>query len=285
MIEIGKYNKLRAIRHTPPGVYLGKDNEEEVVLLPNKYVPKDLEEGQEIDVFIYKDSLDDIVATTLEPKIKLHEFGCLEVVDVNQFGAFLDWGLEKHLMVPYKEQRKTMRPGEYHLVYLLLDNVSERLLATTKIDRYLEKENIEVEAGDKVDLLIGESTETGITVIINNKYKGLLYHNEVFRKIFPGDRTEGYIKQVREDNKIDVSLQQQGFANIDPSADVLLEKLKANGGFLYLTDKSDPEDIMHKMQMSKKTFKKAVGVLYKQRMITIDEDGIRLVQEDSEGHR
>lgn len=143
MIEIGKYNKLRAIRHTPPGMYLGKDNEEEVVLLPNKYVPKDLAEGQEINVFIYKDSLDDIVATTLEPKMKLHEFGCLEVVDVNQFGAFLDWGLEKHLMVPYKEQRKTMRPGEFYLVYLLLDKVSERLLATTKIDRYLEKENIE----------------------------------------------------------------------------------------------------------------------------------------------
>lgn len=279
MIEIGKYNKLRTIRHTPPGAYLGKDNEEEVVLLPNKYVPQDLKEGQEIDVFIYKDSMDDIIATTLEPKIKLNEFGCLEVKDINSYGAFLDWGLEKDLMVPYSEQRKTMRVGEYYLVYMFLDKVTERLAATTKIDRFLEKENLTVEVGDKVEILIGESTEMGITVIINNLHKGLIYHNEVFKKVFPGDRTVGYIKEIREDKKIDVSLNPQGYANLDPSADFVLEKLKNSGGFLYLNDKSEPDDIMHKLEMSKKTFKKAIGILYKKRLISIEEDGIRLVEE------
>ena len=278
MIEIGKYNKLKAIRLTPPGMFLAEEgNEEEVVLLPNKYIPQDFEVDQEIDVFIYRDSEDRIIATNLEPKIKLEEFASLVVKDVNDTGAFLDWGLEKDLMVPYREQQKKMRVGDKYIVYLYLDVDTNRLAATSKIDRFLEKDNLTVTFGDQVDLLIGDTTDLGVNVIINNIHKGLIYHNEIFKKIFPGDKTIGFIKDIREGNKIDVSLQRQGYQNIEPTAAVILEKLKANKGFLNLNDNSDPDTIMHKMQMSKKTFKKAIGVLFKQRLISIEEDGIRLL--------
>jgi uncharacterized protein len=280
MIELGKINKLKAIRLTPPGMYLAEEgNEEEVVLLPNKYIPVDFKVDQEIEVFIYRDSEDRLIATTLEPKIKLNEIACLEVKEVNDHGAFLDWGLEKDLMVPYREQQKKMRAGEKYLVYLYLDTDSDRLAATSKIDRFLEWDDLTVQIGDKVDLMVGESTDLGVNVIINNIHKGLIYRNEIFKKIFPGDKVIGYIKDIRDDGKIDVSLQMQGFRNIDPSAEIVLEKLKANKGFLKLNDASDPEDIMHKLQMSKKTFKKAIGVLFKQRLISIEEDGIHLLKE------
>ena len=280
MIELGKINKLKAIRLTPPGMYLAEEgNEEEVVLLPNKYIPKELREDQEIDVFIYRDSEDRLIATTLEPKIKLNEIACLEVKEVNDHGAFLDWGLEKDLMVPYREQQKKMHAGEKYLVYLYLDEDTDRLAATSKIDRFLEWDDLTVRIGDKVELLIGESTDLGVNVIINNIHKGLIYRNEIFKKIFPGDKTIGYIKDIRDDGKIDVSLQIQGYRNIDPSAELVLEKLKANKGFLKLNDASDPEDIMHKLQMSKKTFKKAIGSLFKQRLIAIEEDGIYLLDQ------
>jgi len=278
MIEIGKYNKLKAIRLTPPGMFLAEEgNEEEVVLLPNKYIPKGFEVDQEIDVFIYRDSEDRIIATNLEPKIKLDEFACLEVKDVNDHGAFLDWGLEKDLMVPYREQQKKMRVGEKYIVFLYVDLDTQRLAATSKIDRFLEKDTLTVQIGDEVNLLVGDTTDLGVNVIINNIHKGLIYRNEIFKKIFTGDKIKGYIKDIREDNKIDVSLQLQGFRNIEPNAELILEKLKANKGFLNLNDNSDPDTIMHKLQMSKKTFKKAIGTLFKQRLISIDEEGIRLL--------
>lgn len=279
MIGIGQYNTLKALRLTPQGMYLGQEGEKETVLLPNRYLPEDLEVDQEVKVFIYKDSEDRLIATTQEPLIKLHEFACLQVVDINRKGAFLDWGLEKDLMVPYSEQDRNMREGEYYLVYLFLDNLTHRLIATTRINRYLEKGKITVKPGDKVDLVIGPSTENGVNVIINNKYKGLIYHNEIFREIHPGERTEGYIKEVREDGKIDVSLQQQGYENTFAGADALLQMLQDEGGFLPLHDQSAPEDIKEQAGMSKKTFKKAVGLLYKQRLITIEDKGIRLTKE------
>ncbi len=278
MIEIGKYNKLKAIRLTPPGMYLAEEgNEEEVVLLPHKYIPSTLKVEDEVSVFIYRDSEDRLVATTLTPKILLHEIACLEVKDVNDHGAFLDWGLEKDLLVPYREQQKKMRPGEKYLVYLYLDSDTDRLAATSKIDRFLEWEDLTVRIGDQVDLLIGEATDLGVNVIINNIHKGLIYQNEIFKKVAPGDKTTGYIKDIRDDGKIDVSFQIQGYRNIDPSAELILEKLKANKGFLKLNDSSDPQDIMHKLQMSKKTFKKAIGSLFRQRLIAIEEDGIYLL--------
>jgi predicted RNA-binding protein (virulence factor B family) len=278
MIEIGKHNKLRTIRLTPPGMFLAEDgNEEEVVLLPNKYIPDNLSIDEEIEVFIYRDSEDRIIATTLEPRIKLHEVACLEVKDVNDHGAFLDWGLEKDLMVPYREQLRKMKKGEKYLVYLYVDEDTNRLAATSKIDRFLEQHDLTVKVGDKVDLLIGDLSDLGVNVIINGIHKGLIYKNEIFKKIHIGDKTTGYIKDVREDNKIDVSLQIQGFQNIEPTTELILEKLRANKGFLKLNDRSDPEDIMHKLQMSKKAFKKAIGVLFKQRLISIEEDGIHLL--------
>ncbi len=278
MIEIGKYNVLTALRLTPPGMFLGDKEGEEVVLLPNKYIPKDFEVDQEINVFIYRDSEDRIIATTLIPKIHLNEVACLEVNDVNDHGAFLDWGLEKDLMVPYREQLRKMRAGEKYLVYLYVDEDTNRLAATSKIDRFLDSDMLTVQIGDEVDLLIGDSSDLGVNVIINGVHKGLIYRSEIFKKIFIGDKIKGYIKDIRDDNKIDVSLQLQGFRNIEPTAAFVLEKLKANKGFLKLNDNSEPNDIMHKLQMSKKAFKKAIGVLFKQRLISIEEDGIHLLK-------
>jgi predicted RNA-binding protein (virulence factor B family) len=278
MFEIGKFNRLKALRLTPPGMFLGKDGEEEVVLLPHRYIPPTLVVGDEVDVFIYLDSEDRLIATTQKPKIQLNQFACLEVKDVNKVGAFLDWGLDKDLMVPFSEQKRNMKKGESYLVYLFLDEESNRLVATSKIEPFLEKETIELSEGEEVDLLIGESSDIGVNVIINNRYKGLIYHNEIFHNIYSGDRTKGYIKAVREDRKIDVSLQQQGFKNIDRTAEILLQKLKANEGYLDLHDDSDPGEIMVRLQMSKKSFKKAVGLLYKKRLIVLEPQGIRLAK-------
>jgi len=278
MFEIGKFNKLRALRLTPPGMFLGKDGEEEVVLLPHRYIPSTLVVDDEVEVFIYLDSEDRIIATTQIPKVQLNQFACLEVKEINSVGAFLNWGLEKDLMVPFSEQKKNMKRGESYLVYLYLDHESNRLVATSKIDSFLEKEIIDLEEDEEVDLLIGESSDIGVNVIINNRYKGLIYHNEIFKNIFPGDKTKGYIKAIREDNKIDVSLQQQGVKNIDPTAEFILQKLKANDGYLDLNDESDAGEIMVRLQMSKKSFKKAVGLLYKKRLIVLEQEGIRLAQ-------
>lgn len=275
MIEIGRYNTLKAIRRTPQGFYLG--NEEEEVLLPNKYIPRYLEPEQELEVFVYLDSEERIVTTTLKPKIHLYEFAVLEVKDVNKSGAFLDWGLEKDLMVPFSEQKKNMKVGEKYLVFLYLDADSNRLAASSKIDKFLETEKITVKEGDQVDLLIGDSTDIGVNVIINNIHRGLIYHNEIFRNLTPGEKTIGFIKEVRSDNKIDVSLQKQGYQNVDPSAISIINKLETAGGFLPFNDNSTPESIMETFQMSKKTFKKSIGLLYKQKQIIIEESGIRLV--------
>lgn len=269
MIEIGQYNILRAIRSTNFGMLLAKDGDQELILLPGKYLPRDLKINDEIKVFVYKDKDDVFVATTQEPKITLNQFACLQVKDMNDFAAFLDWGLDKDLMVHHSEQIRPMREGEYYLVYLYLDEKTDRLTATSDIDRFLENDELTVKVGDKVDLLIGHRSDLGVNVIINNRHKGLIYHNELFKTLYPGDRTTGYIKEIRNGNKIDVSLQQQGFKNIEPSADIIMKKLKRNNGFLPLNDDSSPEDITYQLEMSKKTFKKAIGILYKNRLILI----------------
>ena len=275
MIEIGQYNLMKAARLMPQGWYLVNAAEQEV-LLPNKYVPEGMEEGQEIKVFIYMDSEDRVTATTRKPKAQVNEFACLKVLEMTKFGAFLDWGLEKDLLVPFSEQTKKMLKDEWHLVYLYLDERTERLVATAKINSFLETEQIDVKVGQEVDLLIGTRTDLGVKVIINNKYAGLIFNNEIFQKLLPGAHTRGFIKQIRPDNKIDVSLQQQGFANVAPNAQKVLEKLEQANGFLALNDKSDPVLIQQHLEMSKKTFKKAIGVLYKQKKIRIESDGIYL---------
>ena len=277
MIEIGQYNKMRAARVMPQGWYLINEANREV-LLPKKHVPQDLKEGDELEVFIYTDSEDRITATTLKPKATVNQFACLRVVEVSKFGAFLDWGLEKDLLVPFSEQTRKMLKDEWHMVYLYLDARTERVVATAKLNSYLETETIELEVGQEVDVLIGNTTDLGIKVIINAKYAGLIFKNEIFKNIKPGQRTKGFIKHIRPDNKIDVSLQQQGYANVAPNSQRILDKLKQNNGFLPLHDKSDPALIQEHLEMSKKTFKKAVGGLYKEKRIRIESDGIYLVE-------
>jgi len=272
----GETNLLTAKRRTLNGYYL-VDEEDVEVLLPNKYVPSGMKPGDEISVFIYKDSEDRVIATTIKPFILLNEFAVLDVVDVNSVGAFLDWGLEKDLLVPYSEQSPKMQVGNSYPVYLYLDEKTQRLVASGRINKFLELEEITVNNGDEVELLICNTTDLGINVIINNLHIGLLYDNELFQAVTPGDILSGYIKNVRPDNKIDVSLQKQGYVNVEPNAQKILQKLKDNDGFLNITDKSDPIIILAKLEMSKKTFKKAIGSLYKQKIIRIEKDGIYLV--------
>ena len=277
----GVFNLLSAKRRTLNGYYL-IDDENVEVLLPNKYVPTGMKPGDEISVFIFKDSEDRLTATTIEPYILLNEFAVLEVVDVNPVGAFLDWGLEKDLLVPYSEQASKMAVGKSYPVYLYLDDKTQRLVATSKTNKRLEKEEITVKVGEEVDLLVCNSTDIGINVIINDIHEGLLYDNELFQAVTPGDRVTGFIKNIRPDNKIDVSLQKQGYSNVEPNAEKILMGLKDNNGFLNLTDKSDPIIILAKLEMSKKTFKKAIGSLYKQKLIKIENDGIYLVEDKVE---
>jgi len=275
MLHLGIKNTLRILRGTGVGMFLG-DEEGNDVLLPKKYVPENAIVGEDIEVFIYRDSEDRIIATNLEPKIQLNQFACLQVKSVTAIGAFLDWGLEKDLFVPFREQNKKMEEGRWYAVYLYLDEETDRLVASCKVNRYFEKEKIDLLIGQEVDLLIFEETDLGLNAVINNKYKGLIYENEIFQRIKIGTRTKGFVKNLRDDNRVDLSLQKQGYANVEPNAARILDKLKSNNGFLDLTDKSDSNYVMYQLEMSKKTFKKAVGALYRQKIIRIEEDGIYL---------
>lgn len=275
MLKIGQHNQLTVLRKTRIGLFLG-DGEQEV-LLPNKYVPDTLEVVDKLDVFVYLDHEHRPVATTLKPYIELGGYAFLRVNHTNEFGAFLDWGLEKDLFVPFREQARPMEIGKRYLVHLYLDEKSNKLVASSKTNAFLKNEELTVAEGDEVSLIISHITDAGVNVIINNLHKGLIFKNEVFdEKIRTGDKRKGFIKTIRPDHKIDVVLQQQGYAGIEPNAEKILNKLKAGRGVLRLTDASAPEDIKTLLQMSKKTFKKAVGALYRDRLITIEEDGIRL---------
>jgi predicted RNA-binding protein (virulence factor B family) len=279
MLQIGQHNTLTILRDTKVGLFLGNGNEIDDVLLPNKYVPKVFEIGEEITVFIYLDHEERPVATTLVPYIFLNEFALLRVNYTNQIGAFMDWGMEKDILVPFKEQARPMEKGKRYLVYLYLDEKTNRLVASSKTNQFLNNETITVENGEEVDLIISHITEIGINVIINQKHKGLVYNDEVYDdRIRTGDKLTGYIKNVRDDGKIDVSLQKLGYQNIEPNAENILDELRASKGFLRLNDNSSPDDIKAVLKMSKKTFKKAVGLLYKEKLIEIKEDGIYLVK-------
>lgn len=278
MIEIGKYNTLKILRDTKVGLFLGNGNEAEDLLLPNKYVPKKFEIGDEITVFVYLDHEERPVATTLAPYILLNEFALLRVNYTNQVGAFMDWGMEKDILVPFKEQARPMEKGKRYLVYLYMDEKTNRLVASSKTNQFLDNENLTVEKGEEVDLIVSHITEIGINIIINEKHKGLLYKDEVYDdSIRTGDRLRGFIKTIRPDNKIDVALQQQGYIGIEPNADKIMDELRANRGFLRLNDNSHPEDIKTVLKMSKKIFKKAIGALYKEKLIEIKDDGIYLL--------
>lgn len=284
MIEIGKYNTLTILRDTKVGLFLGDpENDPEGkndILLPNKYVPREFEIGEELVVFVYLDHEERPIATTLEPYILLNEFALLRVNYTNQIGAFMDWGMEKDILVPFKEQARPMEKGKRYLVYLYMDKKTNRLVASSKLNQFLSNDELTVEKGEEVDLIVSHITELGINVIINEKHKGLLYKDEVYDdSIRTGDRLKGFVKNIRPDNKIDVALQVQGYQSIEPNAGKILDELKASRGFLRLNDNSHPEDIKTVLKMSKKTFKKAIGALYKDRLIEIKEDGIYLIKE------
>jgi len=276
MIALGKYNNLEILRDTTVGLFLG-DDEDNDVLLPNKYVPEEFEIGDYIDVFCYLDHEERIVATTLTPFVTVNQFQLLQVAEVNEYGAFMDWGLEKHLLVPFREQRNKMQEGQWYVVYCYLDEKTDRLVASNKLDRFLSNDDLTVNAWDEVDLVVTRLTDLGWEVIINHKHKGLVYANEIFKKVSVGDKLKGYIKTIRDDNKLDVSLQPIGYKSQEPAANLIYEKLVSNGGILDLHDKSDPEDIKDILQMSKKTFKKGIGALYRERKIEIKPDGIKLL--------
>ena len=275
MLQIGVYHTLKIDRETKVGLFLtnGKDD----VLLPNKYVPSEFEIGEDLTVFVYLDHEERPVATTIKPLISLNSFAVLKVNYINKFGAFLNWGMEKDLFVPFKEQARPMEKDKRYIVTMYLDKQTGRLAASSKINQFLDKEPLDVEVGQEVDLMVSHITEIGINVIINGKFRGLAYQNEVFETVSPGYKTKGYIKTIRPDGKIDVSFQKLGFEAIDDFAQQVLDALNQNDGVLRLNDNSHPEEIKSVLKMSKKTFKKAIGSLYKQKLIDINNEGIQLV--------
>jgi hypothetical protein len=275
MIEIGKKNTLRAIRNTPQGIYL-TDKSGQEVLLPNKYVPKTLQAEELLEVFVYKDSEDRLIATTLVPLIEANSLANLVVNEVNSFGAFLDMGIDKDLLVPIKEQLNPMKEGKSYWVYCYLDEVTQRLVGSSKIKRFLNNDNHNLAIGNEVDCLIFDDTPLGYLAVINNKHYGLIYHNEVYSNLRIGDTTQAFVKKVKETGEIDLSIQKIGFTHVNDQTDVILNHLKKNGGFLNLNDDSAPEEIQARLKISKKVFKKAIGILYREKKITIEEQGIRL---------
>lgn len=279
MVEIGKYNTLTVVKVVDFGVYLDGGEWGEI-LMPKEYVPANCFPDDEVNVFVYFDSEDRIVATTEVPAIQVGEFAYLKVVAVSQVGAFLDWGLRKDLLVPFREQRDPMVEGKFYLVYAYEDKASHRIAASTKIDKYLDQVFPEYEPKQEVDLLIARKTDLGYAVIINNEHWGLVYDNEIFQPLKIGQRTKGYIKAIREDEKLDVSLQAPGYAKIEGLAGVVLEKLKDYNGVLDLSDKSEPEEIYRVFGCSKKNYKKALGTLLKQGFIEISDKEVRLKSED-----
>ncbi len=278
MIAVGTYNELEILRETSVGLFLGDEAQEEDVLLPNKYCPKQFEIGDKLDVFVYRDYEDRKIATNLTPKIFLNEFAFLKVVSVSNVGAFLDWGLEKDLMVPFKEQRQKMQEGRWYIVYLDLDERTDRLFASNKIEHYLQNHELTVEEKQEVDLMVMQKTDLGYSVIVNGQHKGLVYENQVFRSLQIGQSLKGYVKEIREDNKLDISLQPIGYEQFnDINVDTIYRALLDQDGYMLFTDKSSPEEIYDAFGMSKKAFKKAVGALYKAQKISIEDRGIRLL--------
>ncbi|MCC5916141.1 MAG: GntR family transcriptional regulator [Cryomorphaceae bacterium] len=276
MIYLGKYNTLHADKFTKQGVYL-TDGDGDEVLLPNAYLPKNIRPGDEIEVFVYLDSEERPIATTLRPTLTVGEIGVLELTSVVPYGAFFNIGLAKEILVPNALQYTPIREeDEAHVVYLMIDEASDRLVGTTYISKYLSNKDLDLQVGDEVDLMVYGKTELGWKVVVNKKHDGLIYHDEVFKPISNADELKGYVKKIRTGNKLDIALEKFGYRKVEPGVETILDTLKGNDGFIPLNDKSDPEDIKRMLHMSKKVFKKAVGALYKQRKITLEEKGIRL---------
>jgi len=241
----------------------------------------DFEIGDKIEVFCYLDHEERPIATTLKPFIKRNSFAYLRVAEVNEIGAFMDWGLEKHLLVPYREQRNKMVAGSWEVVYCYLDEKSFRLVASSRLSKFLNNESVNLRVNEEVSLLVYRRSELGWDVVVNNMHRGLIFHSDVFQTIQVGDTLQGFVKQIRPDKKLDIVLQPIGLKALEPAADQIFQALQEQGGFLKLNDSSSPEEIRSVLSMSKKTFKKAIGTLYKDKKITLEDDGIHLVAKTS----
>lgn len=275
MLQVGNTNKLKILKQSEYGLFLDGENEGEI-LLPRRYVPENFNIGDELEVFVYIDSEDRLVATTETPLAKVGEFANLKVVSLSEVGAFLDWGLPKDLFMPFSERTHALRVGQLCLVYIYLDK-SGRISASMRLNRYVDKEPGEYEEGQSVDLIIANTTSLGVNAIINGRHWGVLYANEVFQPLKPGQRIEGFIKKIRPDGKIDLSLQQTGYAGTSELGEKIMARLKEEGGYLEINDKTSAELIHQYFGVSKKKYKMALGGLYKKRLITVNDDGIRLV--------
>ena len=274
-IKLGDYNKMTVVKKVDFGLYLdgGKAGE---ILLPSRYIPEGTEIGDELEVFIYLDQDERIIATTEKPLAKVGDFAYLKVNWVNEYGAFLDWGLMKDIFCPFREQKKKMEIGDSYIVYIHIDEDSYRIVASAKIDKFLNKEGCQLKRGEEVDLLVWQKTDLGFKVIINNEFPGLVYEDQIFTSIHTGDRMKGYIQTVRPDGKIDVTLQKSGRQQTLDFSDTLLIYIREHGGICPYGDKSPAEDIYREFQVSKKVFKKAIGDLYKRHLITVSPTSIKL---------
>ena len=275
MPHIGQYNTLKVIRQNNQGYFLNGEELGEL-LLPAREVHSEVENGEEIEVFLYHGPDGKLTPTILKPLGAVGTFAYLRVTSVSTVGAFLNWGLPKDILVPFREQVTRLVEGKYYTVYIYLDEKSDRVVATTRIDKYLDKTPALYEKGEKVDLLIWGKSEIGIKAIINDAHWGVLYENEIFQELTCGERLPGYIKTLRDDGKIDLMLYPQGYQKVDAFSETILSALKDCDGFLALTDKSSPNEIYQKFGVSKKTFKKAIGALYKRKLISMESNGIRL---------
>lgn len=279
VMQPGEINYLRLVRFTDNGAYL-EDRDAEEVLLPNKFVLPEMEEDDEVAVFVYTDSEDRIVATTQTPHLLKGEIACLQIKEVSAVGAFADWGLDKDLLIPFKEQRVPVMAGNWYNVYLALDEQTGRLYGSTKLRRYINNNELTVAEGDTVEVLIDNKTELGVNAIINQKHFGLIFKNQIFKTVKLGEKHTAYVDKIGENNKIDLTLQQTGKQGIDDSAQQIIQALKANQGSLPLNDKSDPKEISNALNMSKKAFKRGVGQLYREQLIDISDSGITLLEAD-----
>ena len=277
MVSIGKLNKLKISKVLNNGVHLDGGDKYGNILLSQKLVPENPKKGDTVEVFIYYDSKNSLIATTKKPLASADQFAYLKAVSVNQIGAFLDLGLPKDLLVPFNEQKSRMEEDQSYIVYVYLDNRTSRLIASSKIDKFLDCDPNQLTEGEKVDLLICDRTDLGYKAIINNSRWGLLYENELFQELFYGQQIKGFIKKIRDDNKIDLLINQAGYEKVEELTDIIIQKLNQYGGKISVTDKSSPAIINKMFGVSKKTYKKALGSLYKKRLISISNDYISII--------
>ena len=277
MTQLGKINTLTIVKHVDFGVYLDGQNMGEI-LMPKRYVTLDMKDGDEVTVMVYLDGEERYVATTEVPLAQVGDFAWLKVNKIENAGAFLDWGLSKELLVPFSEQKIKMEEGRSYLIYIYIDKVTDRITASMKLEKFFDSATPEYAKNEEVDIIVWTPTEIGYKAIVNGKHQGVLYKNEVFKKLFTGQKMKAYIKKVREDGKIDLILDKPGYVKIDSTAQSIMTLLEKAGGFLPYNDKTDPEVIYNIFGISKKAFKQSVGNLFKQRLITLSDKGIEKVK-------